>query len=170
MSELEFLVLGLSHWQTLAVLVLLCAFVLYKAIRRTVVGGFFDPLNLALVLGYSVNYAVVLFLYMQGLISTYLLAVMMVYALILLGTFRWVSRRWAPRTINSLISGLTPHSLGMPTFKLACGLYLLISAYIVGSIGFGVFAETNRFDAGRGFGAFIRILDFLSPFIVSFGV
>lgn len=35
-------------------------------------------------------------------------------------------------------------------------------------MGFGLLADTNRFDTARGFGAFVRIIDTLSPFIVSY--
>ncbi|MGE0052419.1 MAG: hypothetical protein AB7S49_12945 [Arcobacter sp.] len=47
-------------------------------------------------------------------------------------------------------------------------MYMLVSSYILFKIGFGFFSSTNRFDNARGFGHFIRLLDLLQPFILSF--
>ena len=169
MSEFEFLVMALSEWQTLAALTLLFTLLLFMAIRRVVVGGAFDPMVLALVLGYSINYAVVALLCLHGYISSYLAFLVFGYGATLIGVFRWSSRRRGTSGVLQVIRAIAPQSIGSAAFAVALALYLLLSAYIISSIGFGIFAETNRFDAARGFGAYIRLLDFLSPFIVSYG-
>lgn len=169
MSELEFIILALNEWPTFVALSALFALVLYVSIRRVIVGGIFDPLMLALVAGYSVNYAVVLLLWLQDRSSTYLTVLMMAYGIALLAMFRWISRRGGPSIFLDVIRAVTPREVGVHVFRLSLTLYMLLSFFIAASIGFGIFAETNRFDAARGFGAYIRLMDFLGPFIVAYG-
>jgi hypothetical protein len=168
MSELEFIILALNEWPTFVALSLLFALVLYRSIRRVIVGGIFDPLMLALVAGYSVNYAVVALLWLQDRSSTYLTLLVMTYGLTLLAIFRWVSRGGGPSIFLDVVRTLTPRAIGVHVFRASLVLYMLLSFFIVVSIGFGIFAETNRFDAARGFGGYIRLMDFLGPFIVAY--
>ena len=168
MSELEFLVMAVTEWKTLILLSVVFAVLLFASIRRSIVGGVFDPLVLALVVGYSVNYSVVALLYLHGRVSSYLTFLVFGYGLTLIGVFRWVSRRPGKPGLLALINAITPRSIGSAAFAVSLAIYLCLSLFIISSIGFGVFAETNRFDAARGFGGYIRLLDFLSPFIASY--
>ena len=169
MSELEFLVMAVTEWPTLVALETISAAVLFLSIRRAVVGGVFDPMVLVWVVGYSVNYAVVALLFLDGKISAYLAFMVFGYGLLFVAVFRWSSRRPGTSALAATVRTLTPKGIGASAFAAAVAIYLAISAYIIASIGFGIFAETNRFDVGRGFGGYIRLLDFLSPFIVSYG-
>lgn len=168
MSEIEFLITAVAEWQTLVILTAISVVVLFRSIRRAVVGGVFDPMILAWVVGYSVNYAVVALLVLQGKVSAYLAFIVFGYGLLFIVLFRWFSRRPGSSRFAATVNAITPKTIGSSAFAVALAIYLAISAYIITSIGFGIFAETNRFDAGRGFGAYIRLLDFLSPFIVSY--
>lgn len=170
MSELEFLVMAIAEWETLLLLEFAAALLLYLGIRRSLVGGVFDPMVLALVLGYSVNYAVVGFLYLHGAISTYMAFMVFAYGITLIYVFRKVSRVHRQTVLLRVVQTITPRSCGRAAYSSALLIYLGLSGYIIYSIGFGIFAETNRFDVGRGFGAYIRLLDFLGPFIVSYSV
>lgn len=169
MSEIEFLVIAVAEWQTLGALTLLFATLLFVSTRRIVVGGIFDPMTLVLTIGYSVNYAVVAFLYLYGQISSYLTFLVFGYGLTLMYVFFWASRRPGRSRLIAAIRAITPCSIGSSAFAISLAIYLLLSFFIIASIGFGIFAETNRFNAARGFGAYIRLLDFLGPFIISYG-
>ncbi|TXH59666.1 MAG: oligosaccharide repeat unit polymerase [Burkholderiaceae bacterium] len=168
MSELEFIILALNEWPTFVALSVLFALVLFLSIRRVIVGGVFDPLVLALVVGYSVNYAVVALLWLQGASGSYLSLLVLTYGVVMLVVFRWVSRSGKSSLVLDSVRALTPNIIGVHVYRFSIALYLLLSSFIIASIGFGVFAETNRFDAARGFGGYIRVLDFLGPFIVAY--
>jgi hypothetical protein len=168
MSELEFIIMAIQGWPSFVSLSVLFAVLLFLVIRRVIVGGIFDPLVLALVVGYSVNYAVVAFLWIFGQSSTYLTFLVALYGVCLLVTFRWVSRqRKSPRLLG-VLRALTPRHVGPLVYRLSIFVYAVLSLFIISSIGFGIFAENNRFEAARGFGGYIRIMDFLGPFIVSY--
>lgn len=169
MSELDFLIISVAEWRTLAALTLIFATLLFFSTRRIIVGGIFDPLTLVLTVGYSVNYAVVALLYINGNISSYLTFLVFGYGLTLMCVFFWASQRPGKSKIITAIRAITPRSIGMSAFAISLAIYLLLSFFIIASIGFGIFAETNRFNAARGFGAYIRLLDFLGPFIISYG-
>lgn len=168
MSGPEFILMAIEEWPAFVALSMMFAIVVFMAIRRVIVGGVFDPLVLALVLGYSVNYAVVALLWLMGKSNFLLTALVLGYGMLMLGIFRWISRSRRPSLLLNLICSVTPRRIGPLVFGISIVAYLALSLFIIGSIGFGIFAETNRFDAARGFGAFIRILDFLGPFIVSY--
>jgi hypothetical protein len=167
MNEFEFLVLAISEWPTLTLLSAVFGLALFQSVKRVVVGGIFDPLVLALVLGYSVNYGVIMLLFVEGKSSLYLTALMLAYGLVLIGVFRWRSRMQRQSAFVPLLKVLAPASIANAAFATALALYLLLSFFIISSIGFGIFAETNRFEAARGFGSYIRLMDFLCPFIVA---
>ena len=141
---------------------------LFLTIRRVIAGGIFDPLVLVLVLGYSINYAVVALLWLLVKSSIFLTALVLCYGIMMLGIFRWVSLRKRSPLILGLICSVTPYRIGPLVFGISLLSYFALSLFIIVSIGFGIFAETNRFDAARGYGAYVRILDFLSPFIISY--
>ncbi len=168
MNELEFIVMAIEEWPVFLALSILFSVILFLAIRRVIVGGVFDPLVLTLVLGYSVNYAVVALLWLMGKSSFLLTVLVLGYGMVMLGIFRWVSRSRRPSLLLGLICGVTPRRIGPLVFGSSLVAYMVMSLFIIGSIGFGMFAETNRFDAARGFGAYIRLLDFLGPFIISY--
>lgn len=168
MSELEFIVMAIEEWPAFVALSVLFSVILFLAIRRVIVGGVFDPLVLALVLGYSVNYAVVALLWLMGKSGFLITALVLGYGVVMLSIFRWVSRSRRPSLLLGLICSISPRRIGPLVFGTSLVAYLSLSLLIIGSIGFGIFAETNRFDAARGFGAYIRMLDFLSPFIISY--
>ncbi|NUZ08184.1 hypothetical protein [Piscinibacter koreensis] len=168
MSEFEFLLLALAKWKTLGALSVAFVVILYLSIRRVVAGGIFDPMMLTLVAGYSVNYAVVALLYLNDLASGYLTLLVFAYGLTLIGVYRRVSRGHGRSSLLAAVWAVAPRSRGPTAFAISLGIYLLLSLYVISSIGFGIFSETNRFDAAAGFGSYIRVLDLLSPFIVGY--
>lgn len=168
MSAHEFIMMAFEVWPTFVALIALCAVILFLAIRPVIVGGIFDPLVLALVITYSVNYAVVALLWQMGKTSFLLTALVLGYGVVMLSIFRWMSRRRRPSLLLGLYRHMSPRSIGIQVYRLSLAVYLVLSLLIISSIGLGIMAETNRFDAARGFGGYIRVLDFLAPFIISY--
>ena len=81
MQDIEFFVLLLENWFEFTLINVFCFFLLFFAFRKVLVGGVFDPLFLVFVVGFSTNYAVVLFLYISGYISFELFSMLALYAL-----------------------------------------------------------------------------------------
>jgi len=169
MNASEFLTIALEEWQLLVLLVFLSSAFLWFCVHRLLIAGIFDPFALAYVLGFGIKYGIVAFLYIGGLISGYLAGIILVFGALFLACFNYFSRKRSNRLLTSVIVGITAKGMGRGVLQATILLYLIISAYIIFSVGFGIFAVTNRFDAARGFGAYIRVLDLISPFLVAYG-
>ena len=170
MIEYEFLSLVASQWKTFIALSLCSAFICYILIRRNLVGGIFDPLSLTFVAGYSVNYAIIFLLWLLDETRFFYLVIIISYGLIFLLAFKLSSRLISKSIILNYCSAMLPARIGSVVFLMALSIYGILSIFLISSMGLGIFAETNRFEAARGYGAFVRILDCLSPFIVSYSV
>lgn len=168
MSELEFIIMAIELWPALGLLSILFAFTLFFTIRRVIVGGIFDPLVLVLVASYSVNYAVVVLLWTMDKSTLLLTGLVMGYGVVMLSMFRWVSMSRRSSLTLAWIRRVSPRRVGPIIYIISLTTFFALGLLVVSVIGFGIFAETNRFDAARGLGAYIRILDFLGPFIISY--
>ncbi|MBC9030942.1 hypothetical protein IAG41_00910 [Sphingomonas sp. JC676] len=168
MTELQFLSLAVEDWLELLLLMLLCIGVLWFSVRRKLVGNIFDPFVLSFVFAFGINYGVVIFLRIEGFLSWYLFGIVALYCILMLLSFRRFSSMQGVPVVYRYFSYIGERRLGRAVFYSAVMAYVALSLLIFSSIGFGVLAETNRFDVARGYGSAIRILDTLSPFIVSY--
>jgi hypothetical protein len=169
MRDIEFYLLMLDKWPEFLLLNGLSFLLLFLIFRKILVGGILDPFFLIFIVGFSTNYAVVLFLYLNAYISFKLFTMVIVYAFVFILLFISFSKRIRLTTLLSRATAyIGARSSGRYEFKVALMFYFLLSLYLLSKIGFGLFAETNRFENNRGFGAFVRILDLFSVFIVSY--
>lgn len=168
MSEFEFLNMAVSQWPTLLGLVLLCVGAIWLGLRKFLAAGIYDPLFFTFGVAYGINYGIILLLAVNGLVSTFLLCVLAIYPIVLIVAFRWFSSSERPSLLFRATQLVAQPQLGGPVFCVALASYLGLTYLIGSTIGFGLFAETNRFDAARGYGVIIRVLDCLTPFIISF--
>lgn len=70
--------------------------------------------------------------------------------------------------LSVFITLMTPKKNQNILFKIILIFFMLICGCIISTIGFGIFATTNRFDAARGYGFLIRILDVTGFFVMSY--
>lgn len=168
MSEIEFLNFAIDNWLVLVPITLGCVTALWLGVRDKLVGGIFDPFTLIFVVAFGINYGIVVFMFFEGLLDSVLFGTLALYAVLLIAMFRWGSSlKGAPVIYRYLAYIGRPH-LSSTVFTTCALIYGALSLLIFSQIGFGILAETNRFDAARGYGAFIRVLDCLSPFIVAY--
>ncbi len=168
MSEIEFLNFAIENWLLLVPITFGCVAALWLSVRDKLVGGIFDPFTLIFVVAFGINYGIVVFIFFEGLLDGVLFGTLALYAVLLITMFRWGSSlKGAPVIYRYLAYIGRPH-LSSAVFTTCALIYGALSLLIFSQIGFGILAETNRFDAARGYGAFIRVLDCLSPFIVAY--
>lgn len=168
MSEFDFLNLAVSQWQLLLILVLACVGTTWWALKKYLVAGIYDPLFFVLGVSYAINYGVILLLLVNGLVSIFLFVTLAAYAVVLFVAIRHFSAKTSQPLVLRMMTTIAPVRFGNAVFWAALLLYMALAYVIVSTIGFGLFAETNRFDVARGYGSLIRVLDCLTPFIVSF--
>lgn len=169
MPAIDFYTLLLGNVTEFLLWNLFCFVMLYIPLRRILKGGFFDPMFLVFVVGFSTNYAVVLFLFSNDLVSIELFLMVLVYAFLFILLFSVFTLRGANPFFRKYVNIVVNGGAGTSTFVLILSIYMVISAYLITQIGFGFFADSNRFENSRGFGAFVRILDLCSVFIISYG-
>lgn len=168
MREIDFLILVLEHWEIFSMLYVLMMGATYYPIKNKITGGLLDPFALIFVVNYSINYAVIAFLVYANQVENYYALIFFVYGVAFLWTFRLKSKIKGKGRLIGCMLKLTNNRSGYGCLNAALFIYILLASYIVASIGFGIAADTNRFDVARGYGGIIRILDCLAPFIISF--
>lgn len=168
MNEMAFINFALEKWQLLFPISIFCVAALWFSVRDKIVAGVFDPFTLIFVGAFGINYGVVVFMYLVGLLDGLLFSTLALYAVLLVCFFRWGSSLKSPPLVFRYLAHISQPRLGLAVFTASVLIYGALSLLIFSQIGFGISAETNRFDAARGYGAFIRVLDCLSPFIVAY--
>lgn len=167
MNPLEFLTYAVENWVSILSWTIFFEILLFFGIRKLCIGGIFDPLHLSYTFTFGTKYAVIFALYFNGLIENYLFFMIVFFGLSFYAFLIYSSKLNQP-VINNLFLLLVPKNNSNFEFKFIFFIYILVSFYIIYNIGFGFFAETNRFDNNRGFGAFVRITDVLGTFIIAY--
>ncbi|OCL92936.1 O-antigen polymerase [Arcobacter porcinus] len=167
MHPVEFLVYAVENWLNILLWTIFFGILLFLAVRKLAVGGIFDPIHFAYTFTFGTKYAVVFTLYFNGLISNYLFSMIVIFGMAFYVSLIYSSKLKQP-IVNNLFSLLVPKNNHYFEFKVIFLIYSLIAVYIISNIGFGFFAETNRFDNNKGFGAFVRITDVLGTFIIAY--
>jgi hypothetical protein len=138
---------------------------LFLSFRSLLFNGVLNPLFIIVVVGFSTKYAILIFLYMFGLIDQKYMVMFLTSLIVFVVMFRL---SFHMNVAHFIWRGLALSRRGKFEFKIALLLYLLISIFIIYKIGLGLFSDTNRFENNRGFGAFVRLLDLFSVFIISY--
>lgn len=168
MNEIEFLNFAIENWLSLVPITIGCIAALWLSVRDKLVGKIFDPFTLIFVVAFGINYGIVVFMFFKGLLDGILFGTLALYAVALIAMFRWGSSLKSKPVIFRYLAYVGRPQLSSAVFTACALIYATLSLVIFSQIGFGILAETNRFDAARGYGAFIRVLDCLSPFIVAY--
>jgi hypothetical protein len=167
MTDLDFFVYAIENWFFLGLWTVFFLFLLYFIMQKITLGGIFDPIHLAYTFTFGTKYAIVCSLYFDEYISDYLFLIVMLFGVSFYLTLIYFSNK-KQIYFNRLFSLLIPKSNSRFELKIIFIIYFLVAFYIVFNIGFGFFAETNRFDNNKGYGAFVRITDVLGTFIIAY--
>jgi hypothetical protein len=167
MPPLDFLIYAVENWLAILLWTTFFTVLLYFGAKKLAVAGVFDPVHFTYTFTMGTKYAVVFALYFNGYISDYLFFMVVFFGISFYASLLYSSKIKQP-VIYKLFSILVPKNNTNFEFKIIFFIYILIAVYIISNIGFGFFAETNRFDNNKGFGAFVRITDVLGTFIIAY--
>ncbi|EIO4105703.1 TPA: hypothetical protein ACGU4U_001495 [Vibrio vulnificus] len=165
MHTLEFLSILVEDIYVFFFINIIMFMILHFATISKLSGGVLNPLYIILVVGFSTKYAIVSFLYINGHIVTEYMVLSFVYLLLLLVSYQ-MSLRLSRGNLLFKYCKCIISPYGSYFYKAMLTIYIVLAIFTVYKIGFGIFAETNRFENSRGFGAFIRIMDAVSMYII----
>ncbi|HAS6066705.1 TPA: hypothetical protein I7114_08220 [Vibrio vulnificus] len=129
---------------------------------------FLDPAHFYISFTFGSAYSIVFGLYILGYVGTDKFLLVLFYAVFLYLSL-WCSLRIKGSFFNKLVKTfLIPKGSGNIEFKMALASYAICALVVIIFVGFGFFAENNRFEQNKGFGVFVRILDGLRIFIIAY--
>ncbi|WP_156351981.1 hypothetical protein [Pseudomonas sp. NBRC 111130] len=167
MSDVSFFEFAFSHVLLMLGCMLLTSLLAYLAVRRRTVLGYMDPLHFYWTFTFGTAYGVVLALYVGGYVDSFYFAVVMAYAGVFLLSFRMGF--YLRSGLHSVVGVfLVPRGKGRFEFYFVLLAYSLLALFLMWKTGFGVNAESNRFEQNRGVGAFVRVADGFRLFILSY--
>jgi hypothetical protein len=162
MDSATFLFMALENIYFLLIVSAGLTIFLYRMTSR-IAGGLSDPFHFYYAFTFGTSYAVVCLLAFKGYLSFPVTAMVLGYGLLFLVCYRSFSRvsvSWTYRAVR-LWSG------GKTFFWLAAAIYTLIAITYVALAGFAFLSE-SRFEANRGVGILVRIMDPLRLFIIGY--
>lgn len=167
MSDVDFFEFAFSHVPMMLGCMLFCALILYLFVRRRVVLGYLDPLHFYWTFTFGTAYGVVMALYIEGYVSLFYFSFVMAYAAVFLICFRLgFHLKSSLHTVVGIF--LIPRGKGRFEFYFVFLIYVCLALFLVWKTGFGVSAESNRFEQNRGVGAFVRVADGFRLFVLSY--
>ena len=167
MHPIEFFLFTIDEWEIFLFLFIVCCFILYILTLRLSISGLFDPFHLTYTFTIGTKYAVLIYLYIYDLIDLYYFTLFSLYGIVFYLGLVYFSKK-DKNLIKTTINFLIPKGAENIAFYFILLLFILVSLYIIYNIGFGLFAEANRFENNKGNGAFVRITDCFGIFIIAY--
>ena len=144
--------------------------ILYKTVNLfSVCKGPLDPAHFYISFTFGTAYSMVFGLAFLGGISFDKWMLIFIYGVVLfvfVGFFSKVKNDVFYRVVQTFI--IPKWSSGKFEFMLALSSYAICALITIYLVGFGLFADTNRFEQNRGIGVFVRITDCLRLFIIPY--
>lgn len=168
MTDVSFFVVFFENIYFFCFLMLFCMSMLYFSVRNISLAGCFDPIHFYWTFTFGTAYGIVTGLFFLGHISSYLFFVIFLYGMVFICALRIFL------LVPAVFFRLSPSRFLIPqrrgSFEFVCLLlvYLCTLTFIANFVGFGMFAETNRFEQNRGYGAFVRLADAIGPFVTAY--
>ena len=168
MNSVEFIAFTLEHWLALTIWcfsgVLILLFLFYKLAPAKI----YDPLNFYLSFNLGTGYGVLCCLFQFGEVNISMFYMLLFFAATLLVSFLFLLKHpivFFPKFYQILFR---PIKTGQTEFYIVLAIYIFFSGIIILNTGLGALADTNRFEQARGFGMFIRVLDFFHLIILAY--
>lgn len=147
---------------------IVCCAVLYLCTRKTV-GYVFDPFHFYYTFTFGTSYAIVIILYVHDLVSDFYFSFLVIYAFLFLFCFVLTNSLSSRiRSSSSLFYRLTytcERREGL-LIKFLIFSYFLCASIYIGKVSTAVF-YSSRFEANRGLGGIVRIMDALRLIIAA---
>lgn len=127
-----------------------------------------DPAHFYITFTFGTAYSIIFGLGYLGYISVDKYFIIILFALSLFISI-YISARVRTK-LNVFINtvAIPTNSNGKVEFYFALVSFLFCSLITIYNAGFGLFADTNRFEQNRGIGVFVRVTDCLRLFIIPY--
>lgn len=151
------------------VFLILVPLILYFIVNKiSVTRNYLDPAHFYITFTLGTAYAIVCGLYFLDIINFLKFSLIIGYGILFLISLAIFSRARGDLFYRAFSTLLVPKGTGKFEFKIAFIAYVICATIVVAFVGFGFFAETNRFQQNKGFGVFVRVLDGMRLFIISY--
>lgn len=173
MNAYEFYVTAFSNAPLFFSCMAIATFALFLTVRTAAIAGYLDPIHFYWTFTFGTAYGIVVALYALGHVANHLFVTISSAAILFVISFRIALVFPIKEFGRAFTLLLVPTRNRKAVFNLALVAYGILLATILYSVGAGLFAEINRFEQNRGFGALVRIADaarlfFIAYFSISF--
>lgn len=141
---------------------------LFFSARHVAVAGYLDPIHFYWTFTFGSAYGVVLGLYVLNYVSDRHFWIVAGYGALFWLFFLFFFRFPVHGLRLVFTNLLVPTSNQKHCIRLIALIFVALIIFTANSTGIGMFAELNRFEQNRGFGAFVRILDALRLFFIAY--
>lgn len=168
MSDFEFFLTFFGNLEIFLPLMGISMLVLYFSVRSLAPAGYLDPIHFYWTFTFGSAYSVVIGLFALGCIELRLFVMVVFFGLLFIISFKIFAKLRNSPLQGAFVRLLVPKGNGTLEFTVVLAAYILALVFIISFVGFGMFAETNRFEQNRGFGPLVRVADALRLFVVGY--
>lgn len=168
MSDFEFFLTFFGNLEIFLPLMGVSMLVLYFSVRSLAPAGYLDPIHFYWTFTFGSAYSVVIGLFALGYVELRLFLMIVFFGLLFIVSFKLFSKARKSPLQGAFVRLLVPRGNGTLEFTVVLVVYVLALGLIISFVGFGMFADTNRFEQNRGFGPLVRVADALRLFVVAY--
>ncbi|MEJ7826553.1 MAG: hypothetical protein WKF91_00095 [Segetibacter sp.] len=170
MNNIEFILFTIEHWPALLCWSIFFMVLLFIPFINLVPAKVYDPFHIFVAFNFGIGYGVVASLYQYGYINNRLFFIIMGYGLLFNTVIYLLLKRPLKLAPIFYKHVFMPFGNGRIEFILLVSIYTIFSLLMLTQTGFGALVDTNRFEAAKGFGMFVRILDLFRLVILAYWV
>ncbi|MBP6467762.1 MAG: hypothetical protein KA277_07030 [Fusobacteriaceae bacterium] len=167
MNYNDFLSIYFSNISLFLIIFLIIIPICYYSVNYFSISKLIDPIHFFWTYTFGTTYSIIIGLYILNQISTYLIILISISALIILISF-FIGYKANVNIIKYPIKLLTKSNDGHLIFKFSFFLLCILYIIIISKIGLTIFSEENRFQQNKGIGPLVRVADALRPFVLAY--
>ncbi|MDE9444130.1 oligosaccharide repeat unit polymerase [Xenorhabdus bovienii] len=167
MSDTLFFDFIFSHYSEYLIYAFISCMLCYLAVRRLAV-GILDPIHFYFTFSFGTSYAVVFILWIYNYISSYLFGMIALNFI-----FLYLSMALAYKIKRFRLTGFSDYFFKTAekntkiTFTIIALIYIFLTVIYIKSVSFDAFIQ-SRFEANKGLGALVRILDVIRLMLTAY--
>lgn len=158
MSDTDFFNFIFHHWGEYLIYTAIFVFICYMSVRKMAY-SIIDPIHYFFAFGTGTAYSIVMILWVHDYIDNLLFA--MIFSNLLLMIISWRASYSTPKfTITGTTKNIfyTCELNRNVIFSFLIVMYVILTAFYIHSVSFAAFVQ-SRFEANKGLGAVVRVLD-----------
>ncbi|WP_274369924.1 hypothetical protein [Morganella morganii] len=168
MNYSEFLPIYFSNLTLFLFSGMVCILLCFYSVKKISIAGILDPIHFYWTYTFGTTYSIILGLYYLNMIDTYIVIIVAMSGLILICSLH-VGRKFNINFIKLPLKIINSRNDGHKIYKLSLIIMCFLYIIIIYKVGFGIFADVNRFQQNKGVGPLVRAVDALRLFVFSYG-